>query len=171
MMEDVNITKPEHFTFLFEEPENGWWLKIDNGNDLLYYYEITRARWSDYMEDYIENAARYDETLRPDAFNHSMTYAILLHAQERGLSILDACTQFRMKIAFEQLEAIREDGYIVINENGGYHSGPVKYSQFVHRKTFTWPDFAESDIRIKQFRAARTIMCASGIWSCMRTGT
>lgn len=149
--DEVKIIEPAYWTFLFEEPNNGWWLKIDNGNDLIDYHNKTISHWQECISDYLKNAEKYDTTGRYDSFDHTLTYAILRYAEDRHLSMIDACMQFRMKVAAEQLTQIHENGYIVINKAGGYHSGPIEHSQFVHRKTFTWPDFKESDIKVSRF--------------------
>lgn len=148
--DEIKIVEPACWTFLFEEPDNGWWLKISNGNDLINYHNKTMHRWQDCITDYLQNKEKYDKTGRYDSFDSKLTYAIMMYAEQRKLSMIDAVMQFRMKVASEQLEAIHQYGYIVINKSGGYHSGPIEYSQFVHRKTFIWPDFKESDIRISK---------------------
>ena len=38
MIDDIKIIEPDYWTFYFEEPNNGWWLKISNGNDLINYH-------------------------------------------------------------------------------------------------------------------------------------
>lgn len=149
--DDVKIIEPQCWTFLFEEPNNGWWLKIDNGNDLIDYHNKTISHYQNCISDYLKNSDEYDRTGRYDSFDSTLTYAIVRYAENNNLSIIDACMQFRMKVAAEQLQAIHENGYIVINRAGGYHSGPIEHSQFVRRKTFTWPDFKESDIRITRY--------------------
>ena len=149
--EKVKIIEPEYFTFLYEEPNNGWWLKIDNVNDLVYYHYVTNNRYARTISDYIRNEPQYKNTGRPESFEYALTYAIVQYAEQNNLTIIDAAMQFRLKVASEQLEAIHKYGYIVINPKGGYHPGPIDHSQFVRRKTFTYPNFKESDIRIIQF--------------------
>lgn len=151
MFNDIKITEPSYWSFLYEEPNNGWWLKIDNCNDLVNYHLKTSNIYNRCISDYLHNAEKYEETGRYDCFNSPRTYAIVRYAEDNSLTFLDACIQFRMMVAERQSEAIHQFGYIVINKVGGFHSGPIKYSQFVHRKNFIWPDFKESDIRISQF--------------------
>lgn len=137
--------------FLYEEHSNGWWLKINNANDLINYHMKISSLYESCINDYLKNADKYDKTGKYDVFDSQKTYAIVRYAEDYLLTILDACIQFRMMVASQQLKAIHEHGYIVINKLGRYHPGPINYSQFVHRKTFTWPDFKESDIRINKF--------------------
>lgn len=152
MIDDIKIIEPDYWTFYFEEPNNGWWLKISNGNDLINYHIKTVSTYQKCLDDYLHHIDKYDETGRYDVFDSQLTYVIVRYAEDKSLTILDAAMQFRMMVASKQLEAIHKYGYIVINKGGGYHPGPIEYSQFVHRKTFTWPDFKESDIRISRFK-------------------
>jgi hypothetical protein len=147
------IPEPDYYTFVYEEPNNGWWLKIDSIDKLGDYMLKTEQMYGDCMEEYMRYAMNHDkdneENKRIKLSNRLQ--AIIMFGEQRHLTIIDAIIQFRMCVFSQMCEAIREAGYIVINKVGGYHRGPVKYSQFVHRKTFTWPDFKESDIRISQF--------------------
>lgn len=149
--DDVEIIEPAEWTFLYEEPDNGWWLKIDNCNDLIWYHLHTQERWSVVLEDYMSHADKYEETGSPYCFKHNLTVAVVRYGEQKRLTILDAITQFKMMVAAQQMEAIHQNGYIVLNKVGGYHAGPIESSQFVRRKTFTWPDFKESDIRITRY--------------------
>lgn len=145
------IPESSCYTFIYEEPNNGWWLKIDSADKLGDYHIKTQSVFGDCVVDYMHNKEEFDKTGDYRMFKNPRTYPILLFGERRKLAILDAIIQFRLELVSHQIDAIRENGYILINKAGGYHSGPTEYSQFVHRKTFTWPDFKESDIRISQF--------------------
>ena len=150
------IPELEHYTFLYEEPDNGWWLKIDSAEKLGDYMMKTEKIYGDSLMEYVHYAMKRDERTEEEESKAYMnlsnrTKAIIMFGEQRNLTIIDAVIQFRMCLFSQMCEAIREAGYIVINKVGGYHRGPIEYSQFVHRKTFTWPDFKESDIRISQF--------------------
>ena len=147
------IPQPDYYTFLFEEPNNGWWLKIDSIDRLGDYMLKTEKMYTDCFEEYMHYAVneKNDEEDKARIKLSNRLQAIIMFGEQRHLTIIDAIVQFRMCIFSQMCEAIREAGYIVINKAGGYHRGPIKYSQHVHRKTFIWPDFKESDIRISQF--------------------
>lgn len=149
--DDVKIIQPACWTFLYEEPDNGWWLKIDNANDLVWYHQNTQQRWAVVLEDYMCHADKYNETSNITCFKNNLTIAVVKYAEQRELTIMDAILQFKLMVASQQLEEIHRHGYIVLNKTGGYHAGPIEHSQYVNRKTFTWPDFQESDIRITRF--------------------
>lgn len=149
------IPEPDHYTFIYEEPDNGWWLKIDTLDKLADYMVKTQSMYSNCMANYLHYKT---DCMNPEndisklyAELDNRTKAIMMFAESRKLSMFDAVNQFRLNAFTQMADDIREHGYIVINKVGGYHSGPVKYSQFTNRKTFTWPDFKERDIRITQF--------------------
>lgn len=150
--EPYTIPQPDYYTFLYEEPDNGWWLKIDSAEKLGDYMLKTERMYGDCMEEYLHYGMKGgDEEGRGFLGLSKRLQAIIMFGERRHLNIMDAIIQFRLCLFSQMCEAIREHGYIVINKVGGYHCGPIQYSQFVHRKTFTWPDFKESDIRISQF--------------------
>lgn len=150
--EPYQIPQPDYYTFLYEEPDNGWWLKIDSAEKLGDYMMKTERMYGDCMEEYLRYGMNgKDEEGREFLKLSKRLQAIIMFGEQRHLNIMDAIIQFRLCLFSQMCEDIREAGYIVINKVGGYHRGPIEYSQFVHRKTFTWPDFKESDIRISQF--------------------
>lgn len=151
--EPYEIPQPDYYTFLYEEPDNGWWLKISSAEELGDYMKKTEKMYGDCFAEYMRYVVdkKDDEDGMGRLKLSNRLQAIIMFAEQRRLTIIDAIIQFRMCLFSQMCEAIREAGYIVINKVGGYHRGPIEYSQFVHRKTFTWPDFKESDIRISQF--------------------
>ena len=150
--EPYTIPQPDHYTFVYEEPDNGWWLKIDSVEKLGDYMIKTEGMYSDCIEEYLRYGMYTKDEDGSEFLKLSKRLqAIIMFGERRHLNIMDSIIQFRLCAFSQMCEAIRENGYIVINKVGGYHCGPIKYSQFVNRKTFTWPDFKESDIRISQF--------------------
>lgn len=149
--EQIEVTTPKEWVFLYEEPDNGWWLKIDNVNDLIWYHQNVIGLYEAVLEDFRKYRDIYEKTGNLAVFPHTTTQAVVQYAENRNLNILDAITQMRMMAAGNQMEDIHAYGYIVMNRAGGYHPGPIEHTQFVRRKTCTWPDFKESDIRVSQF--------------------
>ncbi len=148
--EPYEIPEPDGYTFLYEDDSQGWWLKISTIDELGNYYMKTNQRWADCLAEYMHYAEDYKKDGNYTRFS-SLLQAVVLFGARRKLTIMDAITQFKLMCFSQQCEVLRQSEYLVFNKVGGYHRGPVKHSQFVIRKTFTWPDFKESDIRITQF--------------------
>lgn len=148
--EPYEIPEPNGYTFLYEDESQGWWLKISTIDELGNYYMKTSERWADCLSEFMYHATDFNKTGDYSQFSQ-LLQAIVLFGEKRKLTIMDAITQFKLMCFSQQCEVLRNCDYIVVNKVGGYHRGPVKHSQFVTRKTFTWPDFKESDIRITQF--------------------
>ena len=153
--ENYTVPEPDHYTFVFEDNSNGWWLKIDTLDKLADYMIKTESMYSNCLSEYLCYKA---DCMNPEndesqlyANLNNRTKAIIMFAEQRHLTMIDATIQFKMYAFTQMSEAIRESSYILINKAGGYHRGPVSYSQFTNRKTFTWPDFKEKDIKISQF--------------------
>jgi len=139
--DDYEVPIPDHYTFVYEDESEGWWLKISDP-EVLCYYHLHVNHWSKALKDYLHNNNAH--------YTNKLTYAIVMYAEKRNISFLDALVQFRMKVFHEQYMAIKEYGAICINKSGGYH-GVKEYSQFVNRKEMLWPDYKQDDIKITQF--------------------
>jgi len=144
------IPEPDGYTFLYEDENQGWWLKISTIEELGNYYMKTNQRWGDCLAEYMHHAKEYEEDGNYMRFSQ-LLQAIVMLGERRRLNIFDAITQFKLMCFSQQCEILRQSEYLVFNQVGGYHRGPVNHSQFVTRKTFTWPDFKEHDIRVTQF--------------------
>lgn len=142
--EDLEVTE---YKFIFEEPNNGWWLEIDSVAKLIDYHKKTEERLyghviREYMDSLIENRDRRTLSNR--------TLAIVLYAEKHHLTFIDAIVQFRLMIAQQQLERIHEEGAIYLNSSGGYHSNAV-YTYSEIRDKLIFPDYKEDKIKINQF--------------------
>lgn len=130
------------YEFIFEEPDNGWWLKIDSVEKLIDYHKKTTNLYSGVITDYTHNKKYH--------WTNKRTLPIVMYAQKHHLTIIDAIIQFRLLIAQQQLEQIHKYKAIYINSSGGYHSN-AKYKQFVFKKELVFPDCDKKDIKIEQF--------------------
>lgn len=135
--DDYEVPIPDHYTFVYEDESEGWWLKISDP-EVLCYYHLHVDRWTETINKYM------------NGISDKLATAVIMYAEKKKISFLDALVQFRMKVFHEQCMAIKEYGAICINKAGGYH-GIGKYSQFVNRKEMLWPDYKQSDISITQF--------------------
>lgn len=146
------VKTPEDYLFIYEEPDNGWWYKIDTVDRLIDYHLKTAGRFGDAVDDIWHNLDGYKKTdYNYRVFTHPLAYPIVMYAEKHEISVYQAALQFRINIAMAQLKAIQSNGYIVVNQVGGYHSGPVEYKDWMRRKGYVWPTFKESDILIRQF--------------------
>ena len=148
--EPYEIPEPDNYTFLYEDDNHGWWLKISTIEELGDYYMKTNQRWGDCLSEYMHHAKEYNENGNYTIFS-PLLQAIVMFGERRKMNIFDAINGFKLMAFSQQCEALRNSEYLVFNKVGGYHCGPVNHSQFVTRKTFTWPDFKEHDIRVTQF--------------------
>lgn len=146
-----SVKEPEDYLFIFEEPNNGWWYKIDSVDRLIDYVFKTNARYGDAVDDIWKHFEEYKKDYNYRVFTHPYAYPIIMYAMQHEISIYDAAIGFRNEHAFQMLSSIHEHGYIVVNPAGGHHSGPVQYNDWVRKNRYVWPNFKESDIIIKQF--------------------
>lgn len=157
-MDDFKVTEPEEFMFVWQN--NGWWWKVTNMNDLVWYH-IKDTKYDQAIGYYLHHKDDLYKAFGPESFDKDpeeiriarFTFAIEQFAIESGCSFLDACKGWRMKIAAEQMQNIHSNGYILMNSAGGYNSGP--YEQWVRRKKFMFPDYKKSDIKISRFEGGQ----------------
>lgn len=159
-MQDAKKEKIEYL-FVFDIESKGWWLKIDSIEKLADYHEKTGSgKFDEAFSMYLNNGYPYEilEKLSVEERIKKMQdkdFKILLgavmQAEKNELSILDGFRSLNMEIGLGQMRTIEEYGAIYINCVGGYTFG-LNYNQFCRRKELVYPDFKESDIRIKQFQ-------------------
>ncbi len=140
--------KVEEYLFVYKN--GGWWLRINEPKQLFDYYEKTDSRWSDGFYNLITSK----EFGNGENHANSLAYAIGTYGANRKLNAIEATQSFRVAVLSNQLDVLLKYHEIYINRNGGYHpntSGRKDYSQFVRRKRLIFPEYKESDIRIKQF--------------------
>ncbi len=130
------------YEFIFEEPDNGWWLKIDSVEKLIDYHKKTEKFYGDVLMDYVYNKEYH--------WKNKRTYPIVMYGEKHDLTIIDAIIQFRLMLAQQQLDSIYNNGAIYINSSGGYHSNAI-YVYSVIKDKLIFPDYKITDIQINQF--------------------
>lgn len=148
------------YVFIFDAESKGWWLKIDSINKLSDYHEKTgSSRYEEAMSMYLKEGHPSEilEKLNPaeriakmQDRNFKRLQAAVIQAERNGGNILNGFRCLNIEIGMNQLRQLEEEGAIYINSVGGYTTG-LKYSQFCHRKELVFPNFVESEIRIKRF--------------------
>lgn len=146
-----DIKEPEDYLFIFEEPNNGWWYKIDSVDRLIDYQLKVAWRYSEALADIVNHFTEYKENYNYTVFENKLSYPIIMMAEKYEVPVLKGAELFRQEYALNQLHDIQKNGYILVNPAGGYHSGPVEYKDWVRKKSYVYPSFKESDIVIKQF--------------------
>lgn len=168
--------KPVKFTFVYAKSPReacGWWLKISNMAELEAYIMKTHAnpRIENAFDMYKEmhdkgQESRPGKSVRevleelpqeermrlmlqsPSAWN--TMYGAIMEAERIGGTILDGFRCMNMEIGRTYIRHVREDGVCFINRNGGCNA-IIEYDDWCTRDDLVWPDFTESDIRVKQF--------------------
>lgn len=149
------------FVFAVDEESKGWWLKIDTIEKLADYHEKTGSgRYDKAMEIYLHEGHPYDilKKLSPEERikkiqdkDFKRLQAAVMQAEKGDRTILDGFRCLNLEVGMGQMKTLKEYGAIFINCVGGYTFG-LKYSQFCRRKNLVFPNFKESDIRIKKFQ-------------------
>lgn len=149
------------YTFIFDENSKGWWLKIDTVEKLADYHEKTgNGRYDKAFEmylheghpcDILKNLSFEERINKMQDKDFKRLQAAVMQAKKGERTILDGFRCLNLEIGMGQMRILEQYGAIFINSVGGYTFG-LKYSQFCRRKNLVFPDFKESDIRIKQFQ-------------------
>lgn len=151
--------------YLFVFSEGGWWLKIDSVEKLIDYHEkIGGEKFGDALLMYMEHGhpSKILEALENDPAKRIemmmswdfkyLQAAVMLAEQGNGKrNIFDGFRCLNMESGMSELKVLREYGAVYINPAGG-HTFSLEYTQFCHRKELVFPDFKESDIRVKKFQ-------------------
>lgn len=152
------------WTFVLKDKgtnNQGWWLKISTIEELGKYYEQTYGvRYGKVFENFVYGKEFNDirkglpsNRHMPHLQEATLTECIVNYASRNNLTILQGISRFVLEVAQTQMDCIRENGAIYINQVGGYHSAyenEPKYD-FVHREKLIFPDFKQNQIRIKKF--------------------
>lgn len=148
------------YIFIFDEESKGWWLKIDSIEKLADYHEKAGSgKFDGAMEMYIREGHPYDilkklstedRIKKMQDKDFKRLQAAVMQAERGNRTILDGFRCLNLEIGMGQMKTLEQYGAIYINCVGGYTFG-LRYHQFCRRKNMVFPNFKESDIRIKQF--------------------
>jgi hypothetical protein len=152
------------YLFIFDENSKGWWLKIDSIEKLADYHDKTGSgRFNRAMEMYLREGHPNDilEKLSPEERIKKMQdkdfkrlQMAVMQAEKGDSTILDGFRCISLEIGMGQLKTLEQYGAIYINCVGGCTFG-LRYNLFCRRKNIVFPNFKESDIRIKQFEGGK----------------
>ena len=146
--------------FRFVLKETGWWLKIQNVDELLdYYNQIDKTRFKHVLENYIygkEWNDYHEEMQNKEHARHwkeaALTDAVVRFGSHHDYNIIESISNFSKMIIEQQLDMLEKTGCIYINRNGGYHGKTTKPAKgFIYREKLMFPEYQKEDIRILQF--------------------
>ena len=147
--------------------DKGWWLKIDTIEKLTDYYEhVLPTRYegainlykkilmdkekSEGVFDYIMRKPIEERIKIMQTKDFQFMYMAIRNAEKRdNMTFLDGIRAINFEMAESDVKYIREDGAVYFNCAGG-KTFSVDYVQFCRRKNLVFPDFKESDIRVKK---------------------
>ena len=130
----------------------GWWLKIDNADQLADYHEKVMFH---------KIAAGYESVLHSKEFGYGEKHVNPMgmymgkFAENHRLSLLTSAVNVHSELLQTQMNHIRTGYNLYFNRNGGWNYGNDDYSDWCERNDLVFPDFTKSDIRIKQFPMGR----------------
>lgn len=147
------------YLFIFDENSKGWWLKIDSIEKLVDYHEKTGGRFEGAMEmylreghpdDILDKLSLKERIKKMQDKDFKRLQAAIMQAERGGCTIFDGFRRLNLEIGMGQMRTMEQYGDIYINPVGGYTFN-LQYTQFCRRKNLVFPNFKETDIRIKQF--------------------
>ena len=132
----------------------GWWLKVTSLKELVAYHDQHSSRWSRAFENIVSSDATGANAIahgrNTDAI--PLSEATLLYASNRGMSPIEAMVALSTNVMQRQSAALLDGKAVYINKRGGYCTEPPgKLVQFLHKDSFVFPQFSESDIRVSRF--------------------
>lgn len=153
-----------NYIFIFDQESKGWWLKIDSIEKLADYHEkADNGIYDEAIAMYLEGGHPHYilEKLGPEERIRKMQdkdfkrlQIAVMQAERRRSNIFDGFRSLNLEVGMGQMRKLDQYGAIYINCVGGYTFG-LHYTQFCLRKELVFPNFKESDIRIKQFSGGK----------------
>lgn len=147
------------FTFVLKDkgtPNQGWWLKIHNADELCAYYEtFAPTRMGKVFENFVYGKEwnTQSNTHAPHLKEAQLTDAIVRYGSIHNYNIIQAIKGFQLMVVERQLDSIKEYGAIYVNRVGGYHSFYSKEEEcaIVRRNEIVFPNYNKKDIKISKF--------------------
>lgn len=146
--------------------DGGWWLKISTVEQLTEYHrKCSGSRYEKAIEMYKNGIRPQDMTgeemtleerikLMTNKDFKLLQCAVMLAQKCDGATVLDGFRMLNMEMGMKQMRDIEQHGAVYINKAGG-STFDLEYTQFCRRKEPIFPDFKESDIRIKRFNGGQ----------------
>lgn len=146
--------------FIFVHSNGGWWLKLTDVDQVAYYHKNTMpTKLGNAFELYLrhghpldmfENTPLEDRIALYNNPDFKMLQAACIMAEKAGSSIYEGFQLLSVELGMTKFQVLKDYGAVYINRVGG-HTFSLEYDNFCCMKKLVWPDFTESDIRIKKF--------------------
>ena len=145
------------YLFVHDKDYGGWWLKIDNVDQLIDYHQKTSSWCEGALNMYLNGKSpqnmsfeeRMELTASGDKDWQYLQAALIMAERNKG-TILDGFRGLIIEAGMSELKNIQKYGACYFNCVGGHTFG-VEYDMFCRRKELVFPNYNVSDIRIKQF--------------------
>lgn len=160
------------YLFVYDEESKGWWLKLDTPEKLLDYMSLTKDSrmtgaldlyWKLYKRGHENDAKKsvlevLDSMTQEERFalmiknmkDYNLMYGAIMQAEKINGTIFEGFRSLNIEMGVKELNDIRRDGQTYINPVGG-STFDIQYTQWCRRNELVFPNYTESDIRIKQF--------------------
>lgn len=136
--------------YLFIFKNGGWWLKIQDVEQLLDYHKQANKKWNKAITTLIHSK---EFSKNGNCHVDNLGYAIGLYGSNRKLDALSSIVFFRQQIVNDQINCIFKYGSIYVNEVGGYHYEDTEenHDGYIKKKECIFPDYSQEDIKIERF--------------------
>lgn len=135
-------------TWKFVSNGNGWWLRIEDAEQLTEYVEKINTRFGDSMMNVMSacNSGKYQHyTSQLDS------YLEILY-RTSGDSLVNTTQKLMFNLAKTYFDLMSEAGYVYINKHGGCNNFPIDNAVVVNRNECVFPDYNEKNIRIRTWK-------------------
>lgn len=158
------------YLFVYDQESQGWWLKLDTPEKLLdYVYQTKDSHMTGALDLYLDlykkgqkenksvlevlEAMPSEERfalMMKNMNDFNLMRGAIIQAEKINGTIFDGFRSLNIEMGVKELNDIRRDGQTYINPVGG-STFDIQYTQWCRRNELVFPNYTESDIRIKQF--------------------
>ena len=124
---------------------NGWWLRIENVEQLSEYVEKTSGRFGNSMMNVM---SAYSNGKEQHYTNQLDSYLELLH-RNSGKSLFETTQKLMFDCAETYFNLLSEKGFVNINKFGGCNNDLYLNCVTVYKDKCVFPDYQEKDLKIK----------------------
>ena len=123
----------------------GWWLRIEDLDQLEQYFTKTNQRFGDSMMEIARNHSNGKEC---HCTNGLSTY-LELFASNSKLSLFEATSAVMWKCLDAYVSILKQKGYVNINSVGGCNGEDYDIKLTDYRDTLVFPNYDDKSIKIK----------------------